>query len=101
VSRGDRRGKVHLAQSSPRRAQLIPWKAAGRVTERIASGDDVVRETGWVFNNATGDALTLAEFVATGDDEVPTYLETVRLRDVPRRTRGRARSSRSAAGSAA
>ncbi len=46
----------------------------------MASGDDVVRETGWVFNNATGDELTLAEFVATGDDEVPAYLETFGLR---------------------
>jgi SAM-dependent methyltransferase len=63
-----------------RRAQLIPWKSAGRVSERQASGDDVVRETGWVFNNATGDQLTLAEFVATGDDEVPTYVDLFRLR---------------------
>lgn len=50
------------------------------MSERMASGDDVVRETGWVFNNATGDDLTLAEFVATGDDEVPAYLETFGLR---------------------
>lgn len=64
-----------------RRSQLIPWKAAGRVSEQMASGDDVVRRTGWVFNNATGDSLTLAEFVATGDDEVPAYLETFGLRD--------------------
>ena len=63
-----------------RRAQLIPWKAAGRVSERMASGDDVVRQTGWVFNNATGDSLTLAEFVETGDHEVPAYLETFGLR---------------------
>jgi SAM-dependent methyltransferase len=63
-----------------RRSQLIPWKVAGRVSERRASGDDVVRETGWVFNNATGESLTLAEFVATGDDEVPAYLETFGLR---------------------
>ena len=63
-----------------RRSQLVPWKVAGRVSERMVSGDDVVRETGWVFNNATGDALTLAEFVATGDDEVPAYLETFGLR---------------------
>ncbi len=63
-----------------RRSQLVPWKAAGRVSEQMASGDDVVRETGWVFNNATGDSLTLAEFVATGDDEVPAYLETFGLR---------------------
>ncbi|NBV03483.1 MAG: hypothetical protein EBS10_04780, partial [Acidimicrobiia bacterium] len=58
-----------------RRSQLIPWKVAGRVSERHLSGDDVVRETGWVFNNEIGDDLTLAEFVATGDDEVPAYLE--------------------------
>jgi SAM-dependent methyltransferase len=64
-----------------RRSQLIPWKAAGRVSEQMASGDDVVRQTGWVFNNATGDSLTLAEFVETGDHEVPAYLETFGLRD--------------------
>ena len=63
-----------------RRAQLIPWKAAGRRSEQLASGDDVVRDTGWVFNNATGRHLTLAEFVATGDDEVPAYLELFGLR---------------------
>jgi ubiquinone/menaquinone biosynthesis C-methylase UbiE len=63
-----------------RRSQLIPWKAAGRVSERMLSGDEVVRETGWVFNNATGESLTLAEFVATGDDEVPAYLEVFGLR---------------------
>ncbi len=38
------------------------------------SGDDVVRTTGWVFNNETGPELTLAQFVATGDSEVPAYL---------------------------
>ncbi len=64
-----------------RRTQLIPWKTAGRVTERFASGDDVVRETGWVFNNETGSDLTLAEFVASGDDEVPAYLEQFGLRE--------------------
>lgn len=58
-----------------RRAQLIPWKVAGRVTEQQASADEVVQATGWVFNNETGDTLTLAEFVATGDSEVPVYLE--------------------------
>jgi ubiquinone/menaquinone biosynthesis C-methylase UbiE len=46
----------------------------------MASGDDVVRETGWVFNNETGSQLTLAEFVATGDDEVPAFLERFGLR---------------------
>jgi SAM-dependent methyltransferase len=70
-----------------RRSQLIPWKAAGRVSEQMASGDDVVRRTGWVFNNATGDDLTLAEFVATGDDEVPAYLETFGLREAANQTR--------------
>jgi len=63
-----------------RRTESIPWKVAGRVSERMVSGDDVVRETGWVFNNATGTDLTMAEFVATGDDEVPAYLETFGLR---------------------
>ena len=57
-----------------RRPQLIPWKVAGRVTEQQASADEVVQATGWVFNNETGHTLTLAEFVATGDNEVPVYL---------------------------
>jgi SAM-dependent methyltransferase len=61
------------------RPQLIPWKAAGRVTEEQASADDVVQATGWVFNNETGDTLTLAEFVATGDAEVPVYLDRFEL----------------------
>ena len=52
---------------------------AGRVTERQASADEVVQATGWVFNNETGDTLTLAEFVATGDREVPVYLEKLGL----------------------
>ena len=34
-----------------------------------------MQATGWVFNNETGDTLTLAEFVATGDNEVPVYLD--------------------------
>ena len=64
-----------------RRPQLIPWKVAGRVTEAQASADEVVQATGWVFNNETGDTLTLAEFVATGDNEVPVYLDRFRLSD--------------------
>jgi SAM-dependent methyltransferase len=64
-----------------RRPQLIPWKVAGRVTEQQASADEVVQATGWVFNNETGDTLTLAEFVATGDNEVPVYLERFGLID--------------------
>ena len=43
-----------------RRSQLIPWKVAGRVTERQANADDVVQATGWVFNSETGEQLTLA-----------------------------------------
>jgi len=62
-----------------RRAQLIPWKVAGRVTERQTTADEVVQSTGWVFNNETGHALTLAEFVASGDSEVPVYLRTFGL----------------------
>jgi SAM-dependent methyltransferase len=58
-----------------RRPQLIPWKVAGRLSEEQASADDVVAATGWVFNNETGHTLTLAEFVATGDSEVPVYLQ--------------------------
>ena len=82
-----------------RRPQLIPWKVAGRVTEQQASADDVVQATGWVFNNETGDTLTLAEFVATGDNEVPVYLDRFGLLDGD--DDDRARSSRSAAASAA
>ena len=61
--------------------QLIPWKAAGRVTEEQASADEVVQATGWVFNNETGDTLTLAEFVATGDSEVAIYIDHFGLGD--------------------
>jgi SAM-dependent methyltransferase len=64
-----------------RRPQLIPWKAAGRVTEEQASADEVVQATGWVFNNETGDTLTLAEFVATGDSEVAIYVDRFGLGD--------------------
>jgi ubiquinone/menaquinone biosynthesis C-methylase UbiE len=56
-----------------RRSQAVPWRSAGRVTERLRSADDVVRETGWVFNNATGTALTIEEFVETGEQEVGAY----------------------------
>jgi SAM-dependent methyltransferase len=58
----------------PRRAQLIPWKTAGRVSEDQTSADDVVREIGWVFNNETGDSLDLQEFTNTGDQEIFAYL---------------------------
>ena len=78
---------AHLAQSwrMVRRPQLIPWRAAGQLSERQASGDDVVRTTGWVFNNETGSELTLAQFVATGDSEVPAYLTVFGFRDAGHR----------------
>lgn len=63
-----------------RRPQLIPWKAAGQLSEQQVSGDDVVRTTGWVFNNETGGELDLEQFVATGDSEVPAYLTVFGLR---------------------
>jgi SAM-dependent methyltransferase len=62
-----------------RRSQLLPWRVAGRVTDRQQSADDVVQTTGWVFNSETGDTLTLAEFVAGGDAEVAMYLDAFGL----------------------
>jgi ubiquinone/menaquinone biosynthesis C-methylase UbiE len=56
------------------RRQHVPWKAAGSASEQEPSADDVVRETGWVFNNVTGSELSLAEFVTTGDHETLAYL---------------------------
>ena len=53
----------------------MPWNAAGRAAEGRGDGDSVVRDTGWVFNNATGSELTLAEFVNSGEHEVGAYLE--------------------------
>ena len=51
------------------------------MSDQMANADEVVRETGWVFNNETGDAASsLADFVATGDDEVPAYLEYLGLK---------------------
>ena len=64
-----------------RRSQLIPWQVAGRVTDEQGSAEEVVKTTGWVFNNETGDTLTLAEFVASGDTEVPVFLERFGLLD--------------------
>jgi SAM-dependent methyltransferase len=64
-----------------RRPELVPWKAAGQTSELQTSGDDVVRATGWVFNNQTGRELTLEEFVATGDSEVAAYLTVFGLRE--------------------
>ena len=58
-----------------RRRQLTPWRAAGSRTEARRSADDVVRETGWVFNNLTGAELSLESFVRTGDAEVDVYVD--------------------------
>lgn len=63
---------------APRR-QHVPWTAAGRATESGVNADEVVRDIGWVFNNETGERLSLAEFVATGDVEVDSYLRELRL----------------------
>ena len=46
-----------------RRKQHVPWTAAGTASEQQHSADDVVRRTGWVFNNRTGQELDLAAFV--------------------------------------
>ena len=58
-----------------RRRQLTPWRAAGTRAESRENADDVVRETGWVFNNLTGEELNLANFVQTGDAEVDVYVD--------------------------
>lgn len=60
---------------STRRHQHVPWRAAGRATERHDDADSVVRDTGWVFNNATGSRLTLEQFVDSGEQEVGAYLQ--------------------------
>jgi SAM-dependent methyltransferase len=62
-----------------RRRQHVPWKAAGSTSEQEHSADDVVRETGWVFNNRRGGNLTLAQFVETGDHETIAYLHAFDL----------------------
>jgi SAM-dependent methyltransferase len=64
-----------------RRKQHVPWKAAGAASEAQRSADDVVRATGWVFNNQTGGSLSLADFVATGDHEVGAFLQAFGIED--------------------
>jgi ubiquinone/menaquinone biosynthesis C-methylase UbiE len=61
------------------RRQHVPWKAAGAASEERHSADEVVRETGWVFNNVVGSRLTLADFVSTGDHETGAYLQAFGL----------------------
>jgi hypothetical protein len=70
-----------MSSPSPKnwRTQFTPWRAAGTKTEGGGTADDVVRETGWVFNNETGKSLTLADFVRTGDDEVRRFMKHFRV----------------------
>ncbi|MEP7203645.1 MAG: class I SAM-dependent methyltransferase [Ilumatobacteraceae bacterium] len=65
------------------RRNHVPWKAAGTKSEKKRSADEVVRETGWVFNNVTGSDLSLAEFVETGNNETLAYLTAFGLGDDP------------------
>jgi SAM-dependent methyltransferase len=62
-----------------RRKQHVPWRAAGAAAELQHSADEVVRTTGWVFNNETGDHLDLASFVNSGDHEVGAYIQAFGL----------------------
>ncbi|MFM8955020.1 MAG: class I SAM-dependent methyltransferase [Actinomycetota bacterium] len=64
----------------------LPWLGAGDLTDNELSADDVVRKTGWVFNNETGDDLTLKEFVETGDKEVRLFMRLLRLEEFPTET---------------
>lgn len=65
-----------------KRAHHLPWRRAGNLADNNLSADDVVRETGWVFNNETGKDLTLEEFVDTGDKEVQRYIRLLELGDI-------------------
>ena len=65
------------------RRNHVPWRAAGTTTEQKRSADEVVQETGWVFNNVTGSDLSLAEFVETGNHETLAYLTAFGLGDEP------------------
>ena len=62
-----------------KRAHHLPWRRAGNLADNDLSADDVVRETGWVFNNEIGNDLTLKEFVDTGDKEVQLYVRLLEL----------------------
>jgi SAM-dependent methyltransferase len=62
-----------------KRAHHLPWRRAGNLADNNLSADDVIRETGWVFNNEIGNDLTLKEFVDTGDKEVQLYVRLLEL----------------------
>lgn len=61
------------------RAHHLPWNSAGNFADNDLTADDIVRETGWVFNNKTGADLTLKTFVETGDKEVNRYIRLLQL----------------------
>jgi SAM-dependent methyltransferase len=55
------------------------WRRAGRRSEGMHSADEVVRRTGWVFNNVTGDGASLEAFVAQGAQEVDLWWDRLDL----------------------
>ena len=61
-----------------RRPEGVPWRSAGLMTESM-NADEAVRSTGWVFNNMTGEGVSLAQFVAQGDAEFAQYSRILRL----------------------
>ena len=65
------------------RRNHVPWKAAGTKSEAKHTADEVVRDTGWVFNNVTGSHLSLAEFVESGNHETLAFLTAFGLGDDP------------------
>ncbi len=65
------------------RRNHVPWRAAGTKSEAKHTADEVVRETGWVFNNVTGSHLNLAEFVESGNNETLAFLTAFGLGDDP------------------
>lgn len=56
-----------------RRPQGVPWRSAGLRAETLTA-EQAVQDTGWVFDNKTGD-VSLESFAASGDDEVRRYLK--------------------------
>ncbi|MEY4372467.1 MAG: hypothetical protein RL219_1236 [Actinomycetota bacterium] len=61
------------------RARSVIWRRAGRRAEVLGNADDVVRDTGWVFNNVTGEEASLPLFVAQGDEEVQRWFDLMGL----------------------
>lgn len=70
------------------RARSVIWRRAGRRSETLGNADEVVRDTGWVFNNVTGEEASLPLFVAQGDEEVERWFRLMTLvrPDDPQRT---------------